>query len=236
MIVIRLFVGSPPNGEHPDGAELAIRSLTYFSLFTALAVAVVLDRLVSTAGRRGKSFPTSWRLVSAITIAVVLLLHSITTGLPQWWQRLPGSFLIDGYVSGIDNVGKARGEWAATNLQAGARYFGDLTSLVLVSALSQLDPISGPGSLYDTTRLTPEDSALIGGLLATYLDVDTRMAQQAPITQYLFKEDVMHGTRLTPLYEANLAKFDNLLGISRIYDSGYDHFYDLRGLPDVYGR
>ena len=49
MIFIRLFVGSASNGEHPDGAELAIRSLTYSSLFTALAVAVVLDRLVSTA-------------------------------------------------------------------------------------------------------------------------------------------------------------------------------------------
>ncbi len=237
MIVIRLFVGSPPNGEHPDAAELAIRSLTYFSLFTALAVAVVLDRLVSTAAaRHGKSVRRSSRFVGATTIAVVLLLHSITTGLPQWWQRLPRSFLVDGYVSGIDNVGKARGEWAATNLQAGARYFGDLTSLVLVSSLSQLDPISGPGSLYDTTRLTPEDSALIGGLLATYLDVDTRMAQQAPITHYLFKADVMHGTRDAPLYEASLTKFDNLAGISRIYDSGYDHFYDLRGMQDIYGR
>ncbi len=236
MIVIRLFVGSPPNGEHPDGAELAIRTLTYFSLFTALAVAVVLDRLASTAAARHGNVVKSSRLVGATTIAVGLLLHSITTGLPQWWQRLPGSFLVDGYVSGIDTVGTARGEWAATHLQAGARYFGDLTSLVLVSSLSQLDPISGPGSLYDTSRLVPEDSALIGGLLATYLDVDTRMAQQAPITRYLFKADVMAGTRQAPLYGANLAKFDVLPGISRIYDSGYDHFYDLRGMPDVYGR
>ncbi len=237
MIFIRIFVGSPPNGEHPDSAELAIRSLTYSSLFTALAVAVVLERLVSiAAARRARSVPMPSGLVSATTIAIALLMHSITTGLPQWWQRLPGSFHVDGYVSGIDAVGKSRAEWAATNLQAGSRYFGDLTSLVLVSALSQLDPISGPGSLYDTTRLTPEDAALIGGLLATYLDVDTRMAQEAPITRYLFKADVMAGTREAPLYEANLAKFDNLPGISRIYDSGYDHFYDLRGMPDVYGR
>ncbi|WP_156763214.1 glycosyltransferase family 39 protein [Mycobacterium sp. E787] len=237
MIVIRLFVGSPPNGEHPDGAELAIRSLTYFSIFTALAVAVVLDRLVTTAAtRRGRSVPMPSGQVTATAIAIVLLLHSITTGLPQWWQRLPGPFLVDGYVSGIDSVGTARGEWAAKNLPAGARYFGDVTSLVLVSSLSELDPIAGPGSLYDTTRLTPEDSALIGGLLATYLDVDTRMAQQAPVTRYLFKSDVMAGTRESPLYAGNLAKFDNLAGISRIYDSGYDHFYDLRAMQNIYGH
>jgi hypothetical protein len=269
MIMVRLFVGTPPNGEHPDGAEIAIRSLTYASLFTALAVAVVLDRLVSTAAarqgrsvldrlvstavarqgrsvldrlvptaaaRRGRSVRMPRGLVSATTIAIVLLMHSITTGLPQWWQRLPRSFLVDGYVSGVDAVGTSKGEWAAKNLPAGARYFGDLTSMVLLSALSELDPIAAPGSLYDTNRLTPEDAALMGGLLATYCDVDTRMAQQAPITHYLFKQDVMHGTRDAPLYEANLAKFDNLVGISRIYDSGYDHFYDLRGMPDVYGR
>jgi len=236
MISIRLFVGSSPNGEHPDGAELAIRSLTYSSLFTAIAVAVVLDRLVSTAGPRlRRPVPVSSGLVGATAIAVALFLHSTTTGLPQWWQRLPGPFRVDGYVSGIDAVGVSRAEWAGTHLPAGSRYFGDLTSMVLVSAMSQLDPVGNPGSIFDTTRLIPEDSALIGGLEGTYLDVDTRMAQQSPITHYFFKADVMVGKREAPIYAANLAKFDDLPGISRIYDSGYDHFYDLRGMQDIYG-
>jgi hypothetical protein len=237
MILIRLFVGSSSNGEHPDGAELAIRSLTYSSLFTALTVAAVLDRVASTAGARyGRSVAMPSGLVSATTIAVVLLLHSITTGLPQWWQRLPGPFRVDSFVKGIDVVGTSRAEWAATNLQPGSRYFGDMTSMALVSALSQLDPVGNPGSLYDTPRLIPEDSALIGGLSATYLDVDTRMTQEAPVTRYFFKADVMMGDREAPLYESSLAKFDDLPGISRIYDSGYDHFYDLRGMQDIYGN
>jgi Dolichyl-phosphate-mannose-protein mannosyltransferase len=236
MIFIRLFVGSASNGEHPDGAELAIRSLTYSSLFTALAVAVVLDRLVSTAAGRYRGLvPIPSGLVSATTIAVVLLLHSTTTGLPQWWQRLPGPFRVDSFASGIDDVGTSRAEWAATNLPPGSRYFGDMTSMVLLSALSDLDPVSNPGSLYDTSRLIPEDSALIGGLSATYLDVDTRMTQDSPITRYFFKADVMMGNREAPLYAASLAKFDDLDQISRIYDSGYDHFYDLRGMQDIYG-
>ncbi|MCV7331814.1 glycosyltransferase family 39 protein [Mycobacterium cookii] len=236
MILIRLFVGSNANGEHPDGAELAIRSLTYSSLFTALAVAVVLDRLAGTAARRVGPVRMPSGFVSATAIAVVLLLHSTTTGLPQWWQRLPGPFRADSFVSGIDVVGTSRAEWAATNLQAGSRYFGDITSMALLSALSQLDPVSNPGSLYDTSRLIPEDSALIGGLLATYLDVDTRMTQQAPVTRYFFKADVMMGEREAPIYKSSLDKFDDLAGISRIYDSGYDHFYDLRGMQDIYGN
>jgi Dolichyl-phosphate-mannose-protein mannosyltransferase len=237
MILIRLFVGSEANGEHPDGAELAIRSLTYSSLFTALAVAVVLDRLVSTAAtRRGRPVPTPSGLVIATTIAVALLLHSTTTGLPQWWQRLPGPFRADSFVSGIDVVGTSRAEWAGTTLQAGSRYFGDITSMALLSALSDLDPVSNPGTLFDASRLIPEDSALIGGLLATYLDVDTRMTREAPVTRYFFKADVMLGNREAPISEASLAKFDDFPGISRIYDSGYDHFYDLRAMQDIYGN
>ena len=158
-----------------------------------------------------------------------------TTGLPQWWQRLPGPFRVDSFASGIDVVGTSRAEWAATNLQPGSRYFGDMTSMVLLSALSDLDPVSNPGSLYDTSRLIPEDSALIGGLSAIYLDVDMRMTQDSPITRYFFKADVMMGNREAPLYAASLTKFDDLDQISRIYDSGYDHFYDLRGMQDIYG-
>jgi hypothetical protein len=236
MILIRLFVGSEANGEHPDGAELAIRSLTYSSLFTALAVAVVLDHLVSTGARRIGPVRLPSGLVIATTIAVALLLHSTTTGLPQWWQRLPGPFRADSFVSGIDVVGTSRAEWAGTNLQSGLRYFGDITSMALLSALSDLDPVSNPGTLYDASRLIPEDSALIGGLLATYLDVDTRMAIEAPLTRYFFKADVMIGNREAPISESSLAKFDDFPGISRIYDSGYDHFYDLRGMQDIYGN
>jgi hypothetical protein len=236
MIFIRLFVGSSANGEHPDGAELAVRSLTYGSIFTALAIAVVLNRLVSvTAGRYRGLIPYPKGLVSATVIAVLLFMHSTTTGLPQYWQRIPGPFKVDSFASGIDIVGTSRAEWAAANLQSGSRYFGDMTAMVLLSALSDLDPVSNPGTLYDTSRLIPEDSALIGGLSATYLDVDTRMALDSPITRYFFKADAMMGNREAPLLATNLAKFDDFGGISRIYDSGYDHFYDLRGMQDIYG-
>jgi hypothetical protein len=236
MILIRVLVGAPASGGHPDGAELAVRMLTFVSVFTAPAVAAVLERLVSpAAARQRRSLFMSRGFVSATAIAIVLLLHSITTGLPQWWQRLPGPFRIEGFVSGIDAVGTARGEWAATTLQAGSRYFGDLTSTNLVAPLGQLDPLGENGTIYDTDHLVPEDSLLIGGLMATYLDVDMRMAQQAPIVLSYFSSDVLDGKRKTPIAEVDLAKFDNYSGISRIYDSGYDHLYDLRGMQDIYG-
>jgi hypothetical protein len=104
-----------------------------------------------------------------------------------------------------------------------------------LSPLAQLDPILGPGTLYDTDRLIPEDSLLIGGSVATYLDVDMRMARETPMVRTFFSTDVMSNQRKVPIAEADLSKFDNYPGISRIYDSGYDHFYDLRGMQDIYG-
>src|SRR5262249_34616705 len=121
------------------------------------------------------------------------------------------------------------------NLQAGSRYFGDITSVFVLGPIAQLDPINSPGSVYDTHRLTPEDSALIDGQQAIYLDVDMRMAQEAPIVRNYFAADVLNGERETPIYYDDLAKFDSLPGISRIYDSGFDHFYDLRGIKGIYG-
>jgi hypothetical protein len=236
MISIRLGVGSASDGGKPDGAELAVRSLTYASLFTAVAVAIVLDRLVAIAAVRYRGLIlTPSGLITATAIAIALLLHSTTTGLPQWWQRLPGVFRIDGRSSGIDAVVVSRAEWAAANLPSGSRYFGDITSIYVLGPLAQLDPINGPGSVYDTDRLIPEDSALIDGQQAIYLDVDMRMAQQASIVRNYFTSDILSGRRETPIYAADLAKFDSVPGISRIYDSGFDHFYDLRGIKDIYG-
>ena len=227
MICIRLFAA--------DGAELSIRLLTFVSLFTAPAVAVVLDRLVSTAAaRHPRSVRSSRGLVGATAIAIVLLMHSTTTGLPQWWQRLPGPFLVEAFGRGMDAVGTSKAEWAATYLHAGSRYFGDFTSFSLLSSLAQLEAVGTTGSLYDTDRLIPEDSLLIVGQEGIYLDVDMRMAQEAPITRYFFHSDIKAGERKTPIAAADLAKFDHLPGISRIYDSGYGHFYDLRDVRGLY--
>jgi hypothetical protein len=211
------------------GAELAGRMLTFTALFTALAAATVLRRLGSTAWRHRRFGRIPSGLVTATALGIVLLLGSIATSVPAWWQRIPGPFLIEGFASGIDNVGTSRAEWAATYLRPGSRYFGDITSLTLLSTLAQLDPIDDPASLYYTKRLTPENSAHIRAHSALYLDVDMRMSRDTPIGGKYFTDDVMDGETRWPIDVARLAKFDNVPGISRIYDSGYDHLYDLRG-------
>jgi hypothetical protein len=209
------------------GAELAGRMLTFTALFTALSVATVLWRLSAIPWQRHR-FGAS-HLVTATVLAVVLLLGSIATSVPAWWQRIPGPFMIEGFASGIDNVGTSRAQWAATYLRPGSRYFGDITSLTLLSTLAELDPIDDPGTIYYTKRLTPEGAVHIRDHSAVYLDVDLRMSRDVPIAGKYFPDDAMEDDIRWPIDIARLAKFDNVPGISRVYDSGYVHFYDLRG-------
>jgi hypothetical protein len=225
VIAIRLFVS--------NGAELSARMLTFTALFTALATATVLGQLSSPMTGRHHRLPQSrTKFLMPTALAVTLFLGSIPTSLPEWWQRLPGQFLVGGFASGIDSVGISRAEWAATYLTPGSRYFGDVTSWTLLATLAQLDPIRNPDSLYYTDRLNLEHYELINAQSATYLDVDLRMAEQAPITGRYFAHDIHEGTDRKPMDIDGLAKFENIPGVSRIYDSGFARFYDLRWIQE----
>jgi hypothetical protein len=218
-----------------DGGELAGRMFAFVSLFTALAVAVVLERLASLdLGLRRRSVlmlsDISGGLVSATAVAIVLLLSSITIGMPAFWQRVPDSFWIEGWQSGIDDVYTSRAEWAAANLQPGFRFFGDFESFILMSVVGDLDPIAYPGSVYYHERLTPEDFAFIDGQNVTYIDVDLRLGVKPlpPVGKYFNVDIAVDKFPKRTIGPEDLVKFDDIPGISRIYDSGIDHFYDLR--------
>jgi hypothetical protein len=223
----------------PNGAELAGRAFTFTALFTGLAIAEVLaapetaallGRLRPAALRR-YLYPISLRrqLVVATALAVVLFLGAVATAVPAWYQRLPGQFWVDGNPSGVDEVGVSRAEWAATHLTPGTRYFGDVISITLLSTLAELDPIHDPGSMYYTDYLTPENAERIRAQSGIYIDVDMRMAYQPPMTGNYFVKDTFAGPGRAPMDIKTLYKFDRIPDTSRIYDSGFVHFFDMRG-------
>ncbi|WP_319454951.1 MULTISPECIES: glycosyltransferase [unclassified Mycobacterium] len=214
-----------------NGGELAGRAFTFTALFTGLAIAVVLTNPATFRPRIGNLSldRPERRLIAATVLAVVLFVGGIATGVPAWWQRLPGPFRIDGNPSGVDTVGTSKAEWAATHLKPGSRVVGDLTSLTLLSTLARVDPVFETEELYYTENFTPEDAEFIRNLSVMYVDVDMRMSQAAPMNSAYFWTDTHAFIGRPPLDVAGLVKFDDHPGISRIYDSGYDHLFDMRG-------
>jgi hypothetical protein len=226
VIAIRVFVA--------NGAELSSRAMTYTSIFSALAIGLALDRVTSPSLRRHRrSTRRPFNLGGAFVMTTVLFLSGIATGIPEWWERLPGSFHVDGFASGVDEIGVSRAEWANSVLEPGSRFFGDVTSTTLLATLAQLDPVRAPESLYYTDHLTQANVDLIDAQSARYLDVDLRMTQQMPVTGNYFPVDIRANEHKAPIDPSALIKFDNVPGISRIYDSGVDRFYDLRAAQEL---
>lgn len=222
VVATRLFV--------TNGPEFSSRALTFTAILAAPAMSAVIVEM-STVRNRWPEVPSPsalFRPLAAMVTVLVLFLSTMATSLPEWWQRLPGRFWIDGFASGIDTIGISRAEWAAEYLPARSRFFGDITSITLLATLAQLDPIRESGSLYYTDELTPENLAHINSQSAIYLDVDLRMADQMPVTGSYFPNDIEAGHTRAPLDAVGVTKFDAVEGISRIYDSGYDRLYDLR--------
>lgn len=230
--VIRVMVSS--------GAELAGRLLTYAAIFSALVLAIALARIVRQPTRDVRPGLTpvalrltpAARLTGATALAVVLLVSSIVTSMPAWYQRVPGGFWIEGYAGGIDNVGVSRAKWADENLRPGIRFAGDITSIALLSTSAGLDPVKDPGTIYYSEAsgsFTPEEIQHIKSNGIILVDVDLRMSQHLPIGERYFAEDVNSGDLTEPIAIERLQKFATIPGLSRIYDSGYAHTYDMRG-------
>lgn len=213
-----------------NGGELATRALTFAAFFTAPAMAVVVTALASGAVHRRhlKRSRIKGRLLTATALVMTLFLGTLATSLPEWWQRHPGKFLVDGFASGIDTVGLSRARWAAAYLPRGSRFFGDVTSITLLATLAGLDPAREAGTLYYDQAFTPANLAQINSQSAFYLDVDLRMADQPPMSGYYFPNDVRGGEDRGSIDIGPLLRFERIEGISRIYDSGFDRLYDLR--------
>jgi hypothetical protein len=83
--------------------------------------------------------------------------------------------------------------------------------------------------MYYTDYLTPENAERIRAQSGIYIDVDMRMAYQPPMTGNYFVKDTFAGPGRAPMDIKTLYKFDRIPDTSRIYDSGFVHFFDMRG-------
>ena len=222
-----------------NGAELGGRMLTYTSLFSSFAIALVVDRLLCarqlpTVGSIGRHRQSSRHrgLRAATGLAVtILFLSGLLSGWPPYYERLPGTFHVDGFESGVDAANVSAAIWSQRALGTGNRVLGDFTAYTLWATLGDQDTVHGDNALYDAYQaatLSPQMAKAFEQLDVRYVETDERLAQQAPVTGSYFPAP---GTavRTKPLPPAALTKFDDAVGVSRIYDNGDIHLYDLRG-------
>jgi hypothetical protein len=224
VISVRLLVDG--------GAELSIRALTFLSFLSSFSIAVALWSMVQWLSRAGERRESA--RFAATAVVALLLGSAITTGVPAYWERLPGTFLVAGLGRGIDEQNVSAARWAAFHVPPESRFFGNVTALTLFGTYGNLDPLRDPGTLFYSTQFEYRDAETVRTSQGSYVVVDLRMARDIPATGRYFPEDLEEGRHVRPIDAAALAKFDMIDGVSKVYDAGDVKVYDLRS-SDYYG-
>jgi hypothetical protein len=190
-----------------DGSELAGRVLTfvYVPVGYTLAVALTARPLIA------------WRRSCAAAAAVILVAGGISMGWPPWWERLPGSYVVDGYESGITGESVAAANWAAVALPPGQRIAADYINNLLFGTIGNQNPVNGVSVLYCSAEWSLVDTVVARQQAINYLVVDLRTSRYRAPDGTIFQET--NGCP-SPLPRADLAKFDAVPGMTRVYDSG----------------
>lgn len=197
-----------------DGSEIAGRLLTFVYIPVGYTIAAALTaRPLTTLHRAG-----------AAAGAVILLAGGISMGWPPWWERLPGSYVVGGFESGITGESVAAAHWAADALPPGQRIAADYINNLLFGTIGKQNPVNGVAVFYCSTDWSLTDVVLARQQAINYLVVDLRISRYRPPDGTVFQEA---DACPAPLPRANLAKFDAVPGMTRVYDSGNIIIYRL---------
>jgi hypothetical protein len=203
----------------PHGAELAARALTYVMLLAAFPAAVALARWWNGRGPR--------RAVAAFGVVVLLSAGAITAGLPPSWARLPGTYHVASFQSGVDSRVEAVGRWAARRLPPGQQAACDFSVCSIVGAYARANLSSAASEMFYAPSIE-STRAQLARLNLDYVFLDRRMSLEVPINgQYMFR-DVQEGRHRRPYDPALFRKFDEDQRIDRVYDNGPIQAYFVR--------
>jgi hypothetical protein len=225
IVAVRLFVA--------NGSELAGRASTFVFLpagfIAALAVIRLTDNslrwLVIRAGLRRAPMV----IATAVAAALVLVLNGLVNGWPPYWERLPGPYQVAGAERSVGPEQVASADWALAVLGPGQRFATDEGDLPVLGSYGDQNTVGDDGPLYTSPTLTPAAAQLVQAQSIGFVLVDLRLSEMLPVSGQYFPVDQNAGTYKRPLPRADLAKFNRVPGVARVYDSGDIVVYDLRG-------
>jgi hypothetical protein len=206
-----------------DGSELAGRSDTFVFVPVAYVAALAVGYLAGAVVRRQA------RVVAAAVLVVVLLLlfDGLVNGWPPYWERLPGAYQVAGSERSVEPETVAGARWALAALGPGNRFATDVGSYAVLGGYGDQNPVRDVAYLYETRTWTALDLSRSAQQALHYVWVDERLSRSLPASGQYFPVDPNAGKYKRPLSPADLAKFDNVPDLDRIYDSGNVVIYQL---------
>jgi hypothetical protein len=212
----------------PDGQELAGRAATYTYIPVSVLAALALTRLVNSGPvRRWGAAVTALVLASVVT----LLLDGLANGWPPFWERLPGPHQVSSFEASVGPEEIATSDWTLSYLGVGNRIAADAGIYPVLLGYGDQDALQNIGFLYATPDWVPAiaDEAIANQV--QYVLTDSRLTKLLPLNGTYFPGDTTMVTQTLPA--ANLDKFNDITGVSRVYDDGNIVIYNLMSLGYV---
>jgi 4-amino-4-deoxy-L-arabinose transferase-like glycosyltransferase len=213
----------------PLAAEVASRTPEYLFLGIAPIMALSLARLAY-RGRYG-----ALQIVGAAAVMIVLTVGGVLVGMTDW-ARLPGPYLVSADGRSVDAQGVAAASWTLDKLGPGNNVAADRVNRLLLSAYGRQEAATTYGTgipirnLFLSQELGPKEEQVAKAADIQYLLTDERLTTGLPVVGHYFDrgEEVVVGIHDQPLDPQLLTKFDENADISRVFDGGDIHIYDLR--------
>jgi hypothetical protein len=225
VLVVRVASG--------DGGELAGRAMSFALIPISIVCAVVIvARTQSKPDRPTHGFRRFRNVAMAVLgtgIVVVLALGGIAGGWPSYYARLPGPYRVSAYERSVDEHNLDAATWAGSHLPRDGSVASDDFTESMFSSLGDQAYLRNLAPLFLTTTYTAADRSLVERQRIAFVVADKRITEQLPAAGFYFSPDPHQGDYKKPLPDEALNKFNNVPGVSRVFDDGTIVIYDLAG-------
>lgn len=215
------------------GWEVSNRTSEFVFVAVAFVVACGINK-VWEMGRAG----AKWT-VPLVAVMSVIFLGGVIVGWPPA-ARLPGTYLVSADTRSIEPQGIAMARWSKDNLGVNNRIAADRINGLLMLSYGQQHTVMNVGDgvnvgpLFISNEFGKTQQEVLDRGRISYIVVDYRMTRDLPLLGIYFENgEPNSGQHKKPIDPAMLAKYDNIPGVRRVFDSGDIIIYDVRELNRV---
>ncbi len=217
----------------PGGIGLVGRGQILVLVPGGMIAAVALDRNFVSRSMLGKAQAdaslTRIRNASGSFMATVVVVGGVAASYPPYSGKLPAPYNVNAYTRSADARTIALGNWMAASIGTSARIVGGHTQVLLLESIAGVKIVPDSASLFETESFTTESALLVQDLKINFVVADRRLTTEIPAGGANFDNDPLSGHYARPLPPKVLTKFDNITGVSRVFDDGVIVIYDLNG-------
>jgi hypothetical protein len=207
------------------GWEIGNRMGTFAFVGVGLVVAVGVVHFWEGRAPRG------WRRIAPVAALAVIVLGGVTSAS---LEPIRGPYWVAADPQSVERMGIETARWTKEWLGPGNCFIADRVNLVLLATYGRQDVRAKVAQgvyssrVFENETLGPDEFSALARSDLDFLLVDLRLTTAPPVLGFYFQPwDARQGT---PLSGTELLKFNDVKGITRIYDNGWIIIYDVRGL------